>query len=265
MKEEINDILELKFEGNGINPRKVKPSEIATLIQDFEKAILCTIKTTHPIIDTNEVLFTLDEIKDASIGINFMPNTYRIAPEIKNLIINSYILLSTTVANNDYSQLSNDTIYSLRNILKFTKKYECSASFRHNGESLSTITPTTDIKLNKAGLMKGDTTIYGELIDSGGDNPNIHLKINGEYTIIIDTDRQKAKELATKLYDQIGLKGHAKWDILTSKIVEFKLYEVLDYTGGNIKDTFSELKGMVSGYWDNFSTNDDINKQLLRD
>lgn len=260
-----NDILELKFEGNGINPSKVKPSEIASIIQDFEKAILCTIKTTHPAIDTNEVLFTLEEIKDASIGINFVPNTFRIPPEIKSLVISSYVLLSTSIASGNYSQLSNDTLYSLKRISKFAKKYECSASFRHNGESLSTITPSTDIKLNQVGLIKGDTTIFGELIDSGGDNPNIHLKINDDYTVIIDTDKKKAKELATKLYDYIGLKGQAKWDVLTSRIVEFKLYEVLEYSGGNISGAFSELRGNVSGYWDNFNSNDDINKQLLRD
>ena len=35
-----NDILELKFEGNGINPSIVKPSEVATQIEQFEKALI---------------------------------------------------------------------------------------------------------------------------------------------------------------------------------------------------------------------------------
>ncbi len=259
------NILELKFEGNGINTTKVKPSEVAALISEFEKTILSTIKTEYPAIDTNEVLFTFDSVRNESIGIYFLPNIFRISSEIKTILISSYIFLNTSISSNDFSQLSNDTISSLKAISKFSKKYNCRASFKLDGEQLSFINADTEIKTNKQQLLKGDTTIYGELVDAGGDIPNVHIKINGDYTVIIDTDKQKVKDLASKLYEHVGLKGQARWDVLTSKIIEFKLYEILDYSAGNITAAFSDLRKLSNGYWDDFNTNEEINKRLLRD
>jgi len=260
-----SDILELKFDGNGINPSKVKASEIAALIKDFEDAIVTTIKNESPAIDIEQVLICFDTVKNKSIAINLKPNSEIVTGEVKKIVDRSYKVLTTAIASNDYSKLSNSTIVALRSISKFTNNYQCPANFKKNGKFLSAINPDTEIKLNKSGYLKGDTTIYGELVDAGGDNPNIHIKINGEYTVIIDTDKLKAKELAARLYDQVGLKGSAKWDIITSKILEFKLHEVLEYAPGNVSKTFSELKKLTSGYWDKFNNNDDINKNLLRD
>lgn len=259
------DILELKFEGNGINPSTVKPSEIALQIEQFEKALLSTIKAEHPEIDTTALLFTLEGVKNESIGIPFLANLAQVAPEIKSLVIASYLTLTTSIKDNDFSRLSAETIGSLKTIQRFSKKHNCNANFRYNGESLSLITPNSEIKENRSLFVKGDTTIYGELIDVGGENPNLHIKINDEYVIIVDTDKSIAKQLGSKLFDTIGLKGLAKWDVTTSRIIEFKLYDILDYKSGNVANTFAELRRITSGGWDNFNSNDEINRQLLRD
>jgi len=262
---DANNILQLKFEGNGIKPNAVKPSEIGTLIQEFEKALLGVVKIENPAIDTNSVLFTFESIEDKSIGLLFNSDNPIIPKEIQNLIVASYISLGASVANNDFSSLDNDTISAIRSIAKFSKTHDCNGHFIHNGKTLGSVTPKSDIKLNKPQYLKGDTTIFGELVDAGGDNPNIHIKINDSYSVIIETDKPKTKELASRLYDYVGLKGFAKWDVITSKIIEFKLYEVLDYAPGNITDTFDELKNLSSGYWDNFNTDEEINKKLLRE
>lgn len=260
-----SEILELKIEGNEINPKAVRPSEIAALLKDFESALLATIKFEHPAIDTNEVLVTFDNIKNESIGLFFSPNTTRSAQEVKSFLIASYISLTTSISKNDYSHLPNEAVQALKGISKFLKKHDCSANFKFNGEHLSTINSQTDIKLNKPAYLKGDTTIYGEIIDAGGDNPNIHIKLNDDYIIIIDADKEKVKFLGGKLYTFIGLKGLAKWDVQTSKIIDFKLYDIIEYTSGNVRNSFKKLKELTSGYWDNFNSSDEINSHLLRD
>ena len=70
MTETINDILQLRFDGNGINPDKVKPSEICDLVIEIQNALNATIKHNHPEIDTKNVLFSFDSIKNESLGIN---------------------------------------------------------------------------------------------------------------------------------------------------------------------------------------------------
>jgi hypothetical protein len=258
-----NDIFELRFEGNNIKPNKVKPSEVANLIQDFEKALLSVIKQDYPQIDGNELLVTFEKIEDKSLGLAFVSNN-EIEPAFKRMVSTSYKSLNTAISTNNFSRYGNETIAPVRNISDFTKRHQCNGSFKYNGKNLSVITPSTEITFVKTQYLKGNTTIYGELIDAGGDNPNIHIKISDTYSVIIKTDKEKTKELASRLYDQVGLKGEAKWDIFSSKIIDFKLYEVLDYTSGNIKSAIEELRKETSGVWDSYNSNESINKKLLR-
>ncbi len=260
-----NNILELKFEGNDINPTVVKPSEIAVQIEQFEKALLSTIKQNYPTIDTNEVLFTFHSIQDESIGLNFLLVEFGIHKEVTEVIISSFILITTCVNNEDFSPLPEEAISALKSFARFSKAHNCSANFRYNGNYLSTITPSTEIKYQKKAFLKGDINIYGTLNDSGGDNPNIHLKVNDEYNLIIETTKEAAKELGHRLYDYIGLRGTAKWDAVTGQVVEFKLLSILDYRETNIKDAFSRLKDISSGAWDKYNSDAEINKRILRD
>lgn len=259
------DILELKFEGNGIKPNIVKPSEIAQQIEQFEKALLCTIKKDHPTIDIEQVLFSFDSIKNESIGLNFLTENYSVPSEVKAAIISSFIVITTCISANDFSKLPNEAIGALKCISKFSKKHNCFANFRHNGISLSTISPTTEIKSPKAAYLKGDITIYGTLNDAGGENPNIHLKVNDDYNIIIETNKETAKSLALRLYDYVGLRGAAKWDAKTSQVIEFKLYNILDYQPGSVKSAFEELRNITSGRWDSYNSELEIIKRLSRD
>ena len=265
MTENITDILELKCDGNGVKPDNVKASEIGALISEFETAILSTVKHENPEIDITELLICFDSIKDESIGIFLRSNIDKVKPEILKLVSASYLILNTCIFTNDYTRLPTQAITSLKRIQSFAKRHEGQARFKYNGEQLSVIDARSEIKAIGQTFIKGDTTIYGELFDVGGDNPNIHIKINNDYNVIIETDRQQTKELASRLYDTVGLRGFAKWDLVTSRILEFKLYDVIDYKPGNIKNTLDKLRDLSSGVWDNYNTNDEINNQLLRD
>ena len=257
-----NDILELKFEGNQINPSNVKPSEIAELISNFEKALLASIKEDLE-IDSNDILFTFEEIANRSLDLLFKPKPYKHIPP--NTLNNSYRKLSKRIYESDFDSFSNEGINALKGICKFTKKHKCVGSFRLNNETLSSITPSTEITVKQPLFIKGDTTIYGELIDVGGDNPNIHIKINEDYIIIIDTNKEVAKKLGNRLFDIIGLSGFAKWEVETSKIIEFKLSNILEYSPLGATESFKQLKGITSGVWDNYNSNQEISNRLLRD
>lgn len=255
-----NDILELKFEGNGIKPEIVKPSEIALLIDQFEKVLLATIHENSPEINTTDaVLFSFEAIKDESLDIQFKSIL------AKDIILASFTLISTSINTGDFSKLPPIAITSLKNITKFSKKYNCTGQFNHNNQTLSTFNPTTEISLDKVKYIKGETTIHGTLIDIGGENPNIHIKVNDDYTLIFDSTVEISKALSPKLYERVGLKGTAKWDALTFHVIDFKLAEVLDYEQGSISNAFAELRNISSGIWDKYNTNDEINNQLLRD
>ena len=253
------EILELRFAGNDINPHKVRPREVAELIECFEQALLSEIKERHPQYDTNQILFTFNQIRNQSLGLEFLPQL------INQIVVSTYTLISTSFHTGDFSELNNSTIKELRTFVKFSKKHNCVGYFNLNGENISSFTSGTEIPFNKNKILKGDIRIFGRVIDSGGDNPNVHLKISDDKTIIFSTTEELAKQLAHKLYEKVSLIGAAKWDSVTYEILDFKLTEIVDFASGNTLKAIRELRNISSGVWDKFNTNDDINNQLLRD
>lgn len=253
------DILEIRFAGNDINPGAVKPHEIAELIIGFEKAILSDIKDRHPEIDTNELLFVFEEVKNESIGIRFLPVI------VRDIIVSSFTFISTSFNTGDFSFLSNQTIDELKTFTKFSKKYNCNGQFNLNGETLSSFTPTTELLYNKNPIAEGEVTLFGRIIDSGGDNPNVHLKISDDKKLIFPTTEALAKLLAHRLYEKVSLLGIAKWDTVTFEIKSFKVKDIIEFTPGKTLAAIRELRNITNGYWDKYNTNDEINNQLLRD
>jgi len=259
MAENETDILELKFNGGGVNPYIVKPHEIAELIISFEKFLLTTIKENNSEIDTEELLFSFHEIDDKSLDLRFVPK------KVKDVVISSYLLVTSSFNSGDFSPISNVAIDSLKTFTKFSKKYNCIGSFSHNNKTISTFNQSTEIPVNKIKIVKGETTILGKLIDVGGEKPNVHIKINDDYVLIFPTSENNAKKLATRLFEKISLTGVATWDAVSLKIETFKLLDIHDYSPGNTSTAIKDLKKLTSGIWDKYNTNDDINKQLLRD
>ena len=254
-----DDILEIRFAGNGVSPLSVKPHEVAELIVSFEKALLSDIKERHPEIDTSQLLFAFTDIKNESLGLGFVPKI------VKDIIVRSYSLIASCVGNGDLSSLNNETIQHLKTFTKFSKNHGCVGELKLNGERISSFTPTTELQYNKNQIIKGDIRLFGRVIDAGGDRPNVHLKVNDERILIFFTSEANAKLLAHKLYEKDSLVGTAKWDAITNEILEFKLLEIVDFAAGGTLDAINELRKITSGYWDKFNTTDEINNQLLRD
>ncbi len=254
------DILELKFTGSDINPAIVKPSEIGNLLTSFEKALLLTIKQNNPEIDTDAVLFSFEHIKHESLDLQFSTR------KVNDIVLSNFYLISTSISNNNFDNLNNGTIQALKGIVKFTKKYNCTAYFNHNNNSLSSLNPNSSITVSKTFSAKGQTTIYGKIIDVGGEKPNVHIKIDeGDDALIIPTSEAFAKELGKRLFEVVGLHGKAEWNIITSEILSFNIESILDYQGGNVFNAFKGLKTLSNGFWDNYNTDEEINSQLLRD
>lgn len=254
-----DEIIELKFEGNNISPSIVKPHEITELVNSFERALLYTIKKNHPEIDTTQLLFSFEKIKDESLDIQFFPKL------VQSIVLSSFVLISDSIKNANFETLDSKTINELNTFVKFSNKYQCIGSFTYNGNRLSSLSGNTEIAIPKNKEATEETVIFGEITGAGGLKPNVHLRINDEYNIIISTDKKTSKILANKLYEKVKLAGIAKYDVDTTQITHFKISEILDYTPGNTYQAITELRAITSGYWDQFNTNEDINNELLRD
>lgn len=102
-------------------------------------------------------------------------------------------------------------VESFRGIQKRIKEngFSYDVNFTFNGKSYAV---TNDFKKSKNFQTKRRKTfqqpalqlVSGEMLGSGGENPNIHLRTTEE-TIIIECTKEQAKSLEGKLYDKINL------------------------------------------------------------
>lgn len=89
-------------------------------------------------------------------------------------------------------------------------------------------------------------TIYGELLDVGGSNPNAHIQSDAfEDVVKLDIDRETAKKLAARLYEQVGIRANVL--IRDGKVVSGKALEVLDYEPQAIDEWLKANEGRLGG------------------
>ena len=244
MANDNNDILELKFAGNGISPETVKASEIANLIVNFERTLLQQAKAEEPGIDTDEVLFCFERIDNKSLDLIFKP------VKVKDIITKSYIVIATAFSTGDYSHVNRAAIAPLKEIVKFSKKHHCEGYFNLNNDTLSTFNETVDIVYDYPTSSKGETTIYGKIIRIGGEDPKLHFRINDEEKLIFDIDEALAKKLSPRLYEFIGLSGIATWNLFNFHIENFEIKSIIQLDNKPLSATFDEVKGLIGKYWD---------------
>jgi hypothetical protein len=83
----------------------------------------------------------------------------------------------------------------------------------------------------------------------GGVEPKAFIQLEGQKSITIKITRKLAKDLASKLYTIIGLKGQAKWLIDDYSIQEFKLLDIIEYEQKPYTETFEKLGDLIGVYW----------------
>ena len=244
--DDSTEIIELKFDGNDIKPSKVKSSEIAALIVSYERAITTIIKSEHPEIDDDFVFVSFEEIKGSSISLKL------IAHKAKNYVIPALFLISTAFETKNFNQIPNTSIEELRSIQRFAKKYKCDGYFIKNGERLAAFNQYTDVSYNELETIKGETTIYGEIQVAGGKiNPHVHIRINDDYTISFEVEKELAKQLASQLYNDVGLTGVARWDRKSYKILDFKIDKLIILDDEKIENTFIDLGKLLGNHINN--------------
>jgi hypothetical protein len=233
------ETIELRFDGNGIKPSKVSASEIAGLLISYERAITSVIKANHPEVTNEYVFLSLDEVKEGSLSLKFSAHL------AVKYVLPAYALITTSFETQDFNQLPNSSIEDLRVITGFAKRYKCDGHFIKNGQSQANFDQYTEIAYNDSEIIRGETTIYGEVLVAGGrNNPRATLKINSEYTISIAVKKYIAKQLATQLYNEVGLKGIAKWDKRTYRVLDFSVDSVVILEEKTLTGTFKDLSAL---------------------
>lgn len=125
---------------------------------------------------------------------------------------------------------------------------------------LAEMTAATEIP--EPAKVRGETTLYGEVQRVGGATPKVQFRsIDGDL-IYCDATRELTREAAVRLYEQVGLRGEAEWDLKTLRVTSFTIEEILSFEDVGVPSAFAELREIVGRYFDEISDVDAFVEQL---
>ncbi|XGV99752.1 MAG: hypothetical protein ACAF41_12545 [Leptolyngbya sp. BL-A-14] len=248
-------LIEIRFTGNDISPGYIRSKEIAEIIEAVEEMIASQVISGNPEFRRDAVVVGLSEIRNESLGFQFL------LPSLAELTLPAFLEITDSIATGRFNALSKDTIKPLKKVFSFARRHDCNAEiYERNGDRklLATITPDTE--LPEVTAISGETTLYGEITRVGGAdarNPKIQFKaIDGEL-IYCNTTKHLAEIAGAKLYQQVGLIGTAKWNAETFEVEEFFVAEISDYEHPSSSAAFRVLSEQFSSAFDSFQ---DVNR-----
>ena len=100
--------------------------------------------------------------------------------------------------------------------------------------------------------LRGTTTIYGKCLRVGGaTKPRAEVRVLKDDTLLyLNLSIELAKELATRLYEEVVLEGQATWNVETWQIESFRVSAIADFRPGKLSEAFEDLAQAAKGRWD---------------
>lgn len=86
-------------------------------------------------------------------------------------------------------------------------------------ETYIELTPETTFQQLREVIVDTELIVYGKLFAVGGKRPNVHLASETLGTLIVSVNEMEAKELAERLYEEVGMRITAKQNILTREVL----------------------------------------------
>ncbi len=240
---ELPDLIQLKFEGDGLSPSDIRLSELARLLRRFEDYVASQVHQSEG-VPKEEVHISLNSIRHTSA-------TYGVHAPMKDAALHAVCQFGRAVETNNFLGLDPSSRDLAKQIVSFTRRYNCRAHLvARTGKEDYVTTLTPETRVGSAKLIRGETQYYGVLERIGGAEPRFVLRVSTSEAIHGTTSIELAIELAHHLYSWVGVHGLATWDPISGDIEDFKITHVLPFKGIGIVKAMDLLKNAVGEYWD---------------
>lgn len=220
--------------GDSVSPENLSYKALVKILDNYVDALYELSKSRNSALNKKKLDFTLTDIQSGSYEITMTDNYGCDLSE-------SQIELADFLEADRFEQLPDKSIQCLRSMADDLDGYNWQLTLFAKSNKKVTFLPKKFIV--KTETYKEETTIYGTLIQIGGRKPNIHLEIPGRSNLLIcDINESMAKELALKLYTEIGLSGIADRYINSTEIKRFKVVEILPYDPSSYDENINRLR-----------------------
>lgn len=236
--------MELHLTGPNFAPDQLKVKELTSVLSAVETLFTQTVLQEYPHLKGQDIVLSLVDIEPGSLGLVFNS-------PLAEHGTSAFEKAARAIADQSYEYFSNTALESLRELASFTRRYQVTAEFRTtNGtrRTLATITPETAIE--PFPKYSGETVIYGVVNRVGGKEPTVNLELPDGQSITCDiADTSLAIDLASHLYEMVGLKGLARWNARDNSLQEFKATELTRFAQGSIVEAFQSLSKLIGHYY----------------
>jgi hypothetical protein len=233
----------LKFEGNGINPKKLNNKEIAKMLIAFEDSIMPIFYQENPEISTEySSSLAFHDIGYRSLSIRNAVKEYK--QELKAAF--SILLLSLSTGSSE--GLPKQSKKALKSIVSFTNKYSCSANYGFADDNkiftaLAEVQPFSKKKFNRFIEAK---TFFGKFVKLDVENLKAYFRLINGNVIKTDLGKSQIENFRELLNEEVKIKGKAMISSKTLKITSFELEELQPHKLYRINESISEIREIIN-------------------
>lgn len=244
--------VEIRLHAEGITPDKISSRDVGELIAAVEQMLA-------PLVAEDNVALGLDE-REVIVGLAFIKRgSYILQFETPHEaeVAHAYQRIAMSIETGHYAGLPGKTVDALKKIRGAARKYRTDVEFwEANGtlQQLATVNTNTQIDV-ETHRLQGKTTLYGTVVRIGGeDPPRVTLRLlDGRSVTCRVTQRDQfrvARQLGAKLYQTVGVRGTAFWDMQDMKLVDFLVETVLPYTHVPISQALTALHELAGSHFE---------------
>lgn len=236
----------LRFYGEGISPKNVDIREVVNILIGTEEAVVAIAESQSPEVRSAKVIIGLAAVEDKSYSIRFVTSAAAVVAAVHTLTVAINTKTFESIPPKARAGINRLTGFVIARKVDLDVSTESTpsparATIRHN-----------DPPSFEARPVRGETTLYGEVLRIGGAEPAFWLRLDDDSILSCDCTKEFAIRLAgqKKLYKTIGVHGEAQWHPLTTEILKFRAIDLLPYQETDVVTAFTHLRDSVKGAYD---------------
>ncbi|MDE0610587.1 MAG: hypothetical protein OXH77_11855 [Anaerolineaceae bacterium] len=236
---------EVLVRGEGFALVNVRIKEISNLLVAVEEIVSSIVERDHPKLETSKQgALGLTSVRAGSLHAGFASHFEE--------VVQAWHEVSRSIERQDYTDLPAKATDKLGSIEKFNRKHNTDTEFwLDNGSRKHLATVTTDAGLPQSHFIFGTTTFYGRLLRIGGKKrPTAYIELAEDETLkcyVKTTDL--ASKMAKRLYDVIGVRGTAKWNIADNVPEHFTVEQLMEYRQTSLLKAMQSLREVAGEHY----------------
>lgn len=250
----IPDDFVFRLYGDHIKPEEFKAREVGKLITQLESAFRYFLLTTEG-KQADDFYLSLTQVSDQSLGLRFLPKGWV-------SFFTAFVTITASINAEDFSSIPTRTIEQFQEIQKLIRAKHCAAEFIYRGETYAAFDGFSKIAIPDTNWIRGETILYGEIKKVGGKHPMATIELDTGQVISCHVNRVLAKQLGTRLYGPVAVRGMASWSAADYHLLDFQIEAVMDYAPRSNAAAFADLSREIGPIWDGI---DDIDSYLMND